>query len=124
MRSPSPCANLYNTRLDTPQAMCALHVALRGIHPRAKMRRSFEQSAEKVRQREKGWPGESPVLAQRAASEGPRWTRAVGDSSWPSWGNVYEQARMDYLELLTAILLGERRVPGRRGCLGRLRAGG
>jgi len=39
MRSPSPCASLYNTRLDTPQAMCVLHVALRGMHPRAKMRR-------------------------------------------------------------------------------------
>ena len=25
-----------------------------------------------------GWPGESPVLAQRAVSEDPRWTRAVG----------------------------------------------
>ena len=24
-----------------------------------------------------------PVLAQRAASEGPRWTRAVGDQSSP-----------------------------------------
>ena len=37
------------------------------------------QDAEKVRQ-QGGWPGESPVLAHRAASEGPRWTRAVGDS--------------------------------------------
>jgi|CXWL01.1.fsa_nt_gi hypothetical protein len=26
------------------------------------------------------WSGESPVLAQRAASKGPRWTRAVEDS--------------------------------------------
>ena len=29
------------------------------------------------------WPSESPVLAQRAASEGPRWTRAVEDQSAP-----------------------------------------
>src|SRR5262245_1982251 len=28
-----------------------------------------------------GRPDESPVLAQRAASEGPRWTRAIGDHS-------------------------------------------
>ena len=28
------------------------------------------QDAEKVRQQEEGWPGESPVLAQRAAWEG------------------------------------------------------
>jgi hypothetical protein len=26
-----------------------------------------------------GWLGESPVLAERARSEGPRWTRAVED---------------------------------------------
>jgi len=61
-----------------------------------------------------GVAGTIPVLAQRAASEGPRWTRAVGiipatpyysDSSlWP-W-------------------FGPRPVPGRRVCLGRLRAEG
>jgi len=34
----------------------------------------------------------SPVLAQRAVSEDPRWTRAVGNSSGPSWANVNEQA--------------------------------
>ena len=41
--------------------------------------RMLKQSAS----REEGWPGESPVLAQRAAWEDPRWTRAVGDSSGP-----------------------------------------
>jgi hypothetical protein len=42
------------------------------------------QGASKVRQQRKRRPGESPVLAQRAVSEDPRWTRAVGDSSGPS----------------------------------------
>ena len=37
------------------------------------------------------WPGESPVLAQRAASEGPRWTRAVGDQA----GHVPYVSRAD-----------------------------
>jgi hypothetical protein len=32
-------------------------------------------------QRERMEPDESSVLAQRAASEGPRWTRAVEDQS-------------------------------------------
>ena len=30
--------------------------------------------------RKKDGPDKSPVLAQRAVSEDPRWTRAVGDS--------------------------------------------
>jgi hypothetical protein len=34
--------------------------------------------------KEEGWLGESPVLAQRAVADSPRWTRAVGDSSEPS----------------------------------------
>jgi hypothetical protein len=42
------------------------------------------QDAETVRQQGGGWPGESPVLAQRAVADSPRWTRAVGDSSGPS----------------------------------------
>ena len=47
MRSPSPCASLYNTRLDTPQAMCVLHVALRGRHPHAKMPRTSNKMLKK-----------------------------------------------------------------------------
>jgi len=39
-------------------------------------------------------------------------------------GNVHEQAWKDHRWSLAAALLGTRRVPGRRGCLGRLRAGG
>ena len=35
--------------------------------------------------KEEGWLGESPVLAQRAVADSPRWTRAVGDSSEPSY---------------------------------------
>ena len=31
-------------------------------------------------EREAGWPDGSPVLAQRAASEGPRWTARSGGS--------------------------------------------
>ena len=38
----------------------------------------LEPDAETVCQQREGWPGESPVLAQRAVSEDPRWTRAVG----------------------------------------------
>jgi hypothetical protein len=55
------------------------------------------QDAEKVRQQGREWPGallarrteegmepdDLSVLAQRAASEGPRWTRAVEDQSAP-----------------------------------------
>ena len=41
------------------------------------------QDAEKVRQQGGGWPGESPVLAQRAVADSPRWTRAVEDQSAP-----------------------------------------
>ncbi len=44
-----------------------------------------------------GWPSESPMLAQRAVSEDPRWTRAVGDSSGPSWDSVDEQARKSHV---------------------------
>ena len=33
--------------------------------------------------REGGWPDWSPVLAQRAVEDSPRWTRAVGDQSAP-----------------------------------------
>ena len=41
------------------------------------------QDAETVGQQGEGWLGESLVLAQRAVSEDPRWTRAVRDSSGP-----------------------------------------
>jgi len=40
-----------------------------------------------------GWPGESLVLAQRAVSEDPRWTRAVWDSSRPATGKIVMIAR-------------------------------
>jgi hypothetical protein len=53
-----------------------------------------EQGAEKIRQRRAGWPGESPVLAQRAVSEDPRWTRAGGDSSGPSWATYTSKLGM------------------------------
>jgi hypothetical protein len=36
-----------------------------------------------------GWPGESPVLAQRAVSEDPRWTRAVGGLIRAILGTMY-----------------------------------
>jgi hypothetical protein len=39
-----------------------------------------------------GWSDKSPVLAQRAPSEGPRWTRAVGDSPNHPKDEVHEQA--------------------------------
>ena len=42
------------------------------------------------------------MLAQRAAYEGPRWTRAAGNSFEPSWDNVHEQARKGYLGALAA----------------------
>ena len=32
----------------------------------------------------------SPVLVQRAVSEDPRWTRAVGDQSSPPQGNRWK----------------------------------
>ena len=52
-----------------------------------------------------GWPGKSPVLAQRAVSEDPRWTRAVGDSSGPSQDNINELAWTSHLGSLAAALL-------------------
>ena len=37
--------------------------------------------------KEEGWLGESPVLAQRAVADSPRWTRAQGThSSHPAKG--------------------------------------
>jgi hypothetical protein len=63
------------------------------------------------------WPGESPVLAQRAGSEGPRWTRAVGDSSEPSF-DVYEQAWKDHHWSLAAALPGKGRISARQGWAG------
>ncbi len=45
------------------------------------------------------------LLAQRAISEGPRWTRAVGGLSPAILGNVHEQAWKDHLRLLAAALL-------------------
>jgi hypothetical protein len=65
-----------------------------------------------------GWPGESPVLAQRAASEDPRWTRAVGDSSGLSGDNINKQAWKDHLWSLPAALPAERRVLAHRGWVG------
>jgi hypothetical protein len=66
-----------------------------------------------------GWPGEPPVLAQRAASEGPRWTRAVGGAhpGYP-WENVHEQAWKDHIRSLAAVLPAERCVSARRGWAG------
>ena len=65
-----------------------------------------------------GWSGEFPVLAQRAVSEDPRWTRAVGNSSGPSQSTVTKQAWRHYLDLLTAALRGRRRVLARQGWAG------
>ncbi len=77
MRSPSPCANLYNTRLDTPQAMCALHVALRGIHPRAKMRRSSNRVLKKSASGRRDGPV-SPLCSRNARPQ----KALVGRAQW------------------------------------------
>ena len=57
------------------------------------MRRSMKRSIQKHSRmlKKQGWPGESPMLAQRAVSEDPRWTRAVGDSSEPSSRKVKKE---------------------------------
>ena len=68
MPSPSPCASLYNTRLDTPQAMCVLRVALRGTHPRAKMRRTSGRMLKKPASGGKDDPV-SPLCSRNARSQ-------------------------------------------------------
>ncbi len=55
------------------------------------------------------------LLAERARSEGARSTRAIEDRPGHPLEIVWKTA---------AALPAERRVPGLRGCLGRLRAGG
>jgi hypothetical protein len=75
-----------------------------------------------------GWPGESLVLAQRAVSEDPRWTRAVRDPSGPSEDNVNKQVWMNHLWSLTALFgqgasLGEEAVLADSGHAGEVAAG-
>jgi len=60
------------------------------------------------------------VLAQRAVSEDPRWTRAVGDSFEPSRDNEYEQAWKDNRWSLAAALLGQ--GASRRARVGQVRS--
>jgi hypothetical protein len=58
------------------------------------------------------------VLAQRAVSEDPRWTRAVEGSVGPSRENSDEQAWKSYRYVLAAALPGPRRVSARQGWAG------
>jgi hypothetical protein len=52
----------------------------RGVGPiqATLLRGKVEERLEDIEMKEDGWLTESSLLAQRAASEGPRWTRAMG----------------------------------------------
>jgi hypothetical protein len=58
--------------------------------------------------KEAGWFGESPVLAQRAVADSPRWTRAVGDSSEPSCEGEKKRGKMGGGSGQVPFLLAER----------------
>jgi hypothetical protein len=63
-----------------------------------------------------GRPGEPPLLAQRAVSEDPRWTRAVRDSFGSSWGHHTRASLEGFLWSLAAALLDSHfEPPGNRG---------
>ena len=76
----------------------------------------LQRGMEKFQRRGGGQPDRSPVLAQRAVADSPRWTRAVGDRFRPpslreTWclalGGGEERASLE-----GAFISGERRPHG------------